>query len=197
MITLREIRSALTGAIELARGDIIGLSYFENSAHGAWRSFWAALVVAPAWVFLLAVDQQPITAGPAELIAVQTIDYALLWSTFPLVLYEILSRTGHADRLCLYISMRNWASVIETPAMLFAAAFAVAVPYDAAQVVPLLVMVLIFAYEWFLARVGLKVGLGAAAAVAALDFLLSLVIQLTADLLLGAGAVIDAGVPQP
>jgi hypothetical protein len=87
--------------------------------------------------------------------------------------------------------------VIETPAMLLAAAFALAVPYDAAQIVPLFVVVAVFAFEWFLARVGLAVGIGAAAGIAALDFLLSVTIQLTADMMLGVGAVIDTGAAQP
>jgi hypothetical protein len=197
MITIKEVRSALTGVVDLAKGDIIGLAYFENSLRALWRSFWAAVIIAPAWVLLLALQDQPMTAGPLKMIAVQVIEYALLWTTFPLVLHEILSRTGHLERFCLYIAIRNWASVIETPAMLFATAFAIAVPYDVAQLVPLFVMVSIFAYEWFLARVGLGVGLGAAAGVAALDFLLSVTIQLTGDLMLGVGTVIDAGAVQP
>jgi hypothetical protein len=197
MITIKEVRSALTGVVDLAKGDIIGLAYFENSPRALWRSFWAAVIVAPAWVLLLALQDQPMPAGPLKMIAVQVIEYVLLWTTFPLVLHEILSRTGQLDRFCLYIAIRNWASVIETPAMLFATAFAIAVPYDLAQLVPLFVMVSIFAYEWFLARVGLGVGLGAAAGVAALDFLLSVTIQLTGDLMLGVGSVIDAGAVQP
>lgn len=197
MITLKEIRTALTGVVDLARGDIIGLVYFDGSERGLWRSFWAAVIVAPAWMLLLALEQQPMSAGPLSLIAVQVIDYVLLWTAFPLVLYEILSRRGKTDRFCLYISIRNWASVIETPAMLFAAAFAAAVPFEGAQLLPLFVMVAVFAYEWFLARVGLAVSLGAAAAIAGLDFLLSLIIQLVADFLLGVGTVVEAGIAQP
>ena len=55
----------------------------------------------------------------------------------------------------------------------------------------------IFAYEWFIARVALRIGFGAAAAVAALDFLLSLTIQLSADFMLGVGSMTDAGLSQP
>jgi hypothetical protein len=193
MITIKEVRAALTGIVDLAKGDIVGLSYFENSPRSLARSFWAALLVAPAWVLLLAVQGQPTQAGPAAMIAVQAIEYALLWTAFPVALYEILSRVGGAERFFLYISIRNWASMIETPAVLLAAAFVLAVPYDVAQLVPLFVMVAVFAFEWFLARVGLGVGLGAAAGVAALDFLLSVLIQLTADIMLGASTMIDAG----
>jgi hypothetical protein len=197
MITIKEVRAALTGIVDLAKGDIIGLAYFENTPRALARSFWAALIVAPAWVLLLAVQEQPATAGPVKMIVVQAIEYALLWTAFPVLLHEILARTGGPDRFCLYVAIRNWASLIETPAMLLAAAFVFAVPYDAAQFVPLFVVVAVFAFEWFLARVGLAVGIGAAAGVAALDFLLSITIQLTADLMLGVGAVIDAGAAQP
>jgi hypothetical protein len=196
MITSKEVRAALTGIVDLAKGDIVGLAYFENTPRALARSFWAALIVAPAWVLLLAVQEQPATAGPVQMILVQAIEYVLLWTTFPVVLHEVLVRVGGPDRFCLYISIRNWASVIETPAMLFAAAFALAVPYDIAQIVPLFVVVAVFAFEWFLARVGLAVGIGAAAGVAALDFLLSVTIQLTADAMLGVGAMIDAGAAQ-
>lgn len=193
MITIKEVRAALTGIVDLAKGDIIGLGYFENSPRALARSFWAALIVAPPWVLLLALQGQPMAAGPAKMIAVQAIEYALLWTAFPVVLYEILSRVGRTDRFYLYVSIRNWASMIETPAVLFAAAFALAVPYDVAQLVPLFAMVAVFAFEWFLARVGLAVGIGAAAGIAALDFLLSVLIQLTADIMLGVGTMIDAG----
>jgi hypothetical protein len=77
--------------------------------------------------------------------------------------------------------------VIETPAMLFAAGFAAAVPSPAAGLLPLFVMAAIFAYEWFIARVGLAIGLSAAAGVAATDLVLSIVIQLIADAMLGIG----------
>ena len=197
MITIKEVRAALTGVVELAKGDIVGLGYFENTPRTLARSFWAALIVAPPWVLLLALQDQTTTAGALRTITVQAIEYALLWTAFPVILYEILARAGGAERFCLYVSIRNWASVIETPAMLFAAAFAIAVPYDAAQIVPLFVMVAVFAYEWFLARVGLGVGIGTAAGVAALDFLLSVTIQITADMMLGAGTVINSGAAQP
>jgi hypothetical protein len=197
MITLREIRTALTGVVDLARGDSIGLVHFDGSERSFWRSFWAAVIVAPAWVLLLALEEQPMSAGPLTLVAVQIIDYVLLWTAFPLALHEILARRARTDRFCLYISIRNWASVIETPAMLFAAAFAAAVPFEGAQLLPIFVMVAVFAFEWFLARVGLAVSLGAAAAVAGFDFLLSLIIQSIADVMLGVGTVVDAGVSQP
>jgi hypothetical protein len=188
MITLKELSAAITGAVYLAKGDIVGLDYFDASERGFWRSFWAALIVAPAWVLLLALDEEPMTAGAVRMILVQTIDYALLWTAFPLVLYEILARARRTERFYLYASIHNWASVIETPAMLFAAGFAVAVPSPAAGLLPVLVMVVIFAYEWFIARVGLAVGLGAAAGVATMDLILSIVIQLVADAMLGVGA---------
>src|SRR5207302_882185 len=110
MITIKEVRAALTGVVDLARGDTIGLSYFENSPRALARSFWAALIVAPAWLLLLALQEQPTAAGPLKLIAVQVIEYALLWTAFPVVLYEILARTGSTDRFYLYVSIRNWAS---------------------------------------------------------------------------------------
>jgi hypothetical protein len=194
MITIKEVRAAVTGVVELARGEITGLIYFDGSVRSFWRSFWAAVIVVPAWLLLLALDEQEMTAGPLRMIVVQTIDYTLLWTAFPLLLHEILARRGHTQRFCLYISIRNWASVIETPAMLFAAAFAAAVPGQAAQLVPFAAMIGIFAYECFLARVGLAIGIGAAIAVAATDFVLSMILQLTADYLLGVGALVDAAI---
>lgn len=191
-MTVKEVRAAISGVVELARGDIVGLTYFDGSITGFWRSFWAAVIVAPAWVLLLALNEQPMTAGGLRIVVVQAIDYALLWTAFPLVLYEILSRQKKTERYCLYVAIHNWASVIETPAMLFAASFAVAVPYDAAQLLPFVVMVSIFAYECFLARAGLAIGLGPAIAVAALDFILSMLIQLTTDYMLGVGAIVDS-----
>jgi hypothetical protein len=196
MITIKEVRAAVTGIVQLARGEVAGLSYFDGSVRSFWRSFWAAAIVVPAWVLLLALDEQQMSAGPLRMIVVQAIDYALLWTAFPLVLYELLSRRGRTERFCLYIAIHNWASVIETPAMLFAAAFAAAVPSPAAQLVPFAAMIGIFVYECFLARVGLALGIGLAIAAAATDFILSMIIQLTADYMLGVGVMVNAAAGQ-
>jgi hypothetical protein len=196
MMTIKEVRAAVTGVVRLAHGETAGLSYFDGGVRSFWRSFWAAVIVAPAWVLLLALDEQQMAAGPLRMLAVQTVDYVLLWTAFPLLLHEVLTRRHRTERFCLYVSIHNWASVIETPAMLFAAAFAAAVPGQVAEFVPFAAMIAIFVYEVFLARVGLAVGIGAAIAVAAADFVLSMIIQLTADYMLGIGVMVDAGTGQ-
>ena len=50
-----EVRLALIGALQLARGDRGGLSCFDRSLDGFWRSFRAAFISYPLYLILLAM----------------------------------------------------------------------------------------------------------------------------------------------
>jgi hypothetical protein len=196
MISARDIRHALTGAVFLARGERAGVAYFEDTPRGFWRSFWAAAIVAPIWLLLLALDGPDTDAGALRLILAETVEYALMWTAFPLVLYEILTRSGTDEHFCRYISAHNWAAVIVAPAMLVAIIIGAAVPLDVLRFLPLLVIVSSLVYEWFMAKVTLEVSAATAAGIAAMDFFLGQMINLVVDALLATPIGTDAGLGQ-
>ncbi len=47
---------SLTGALRLARFDAGGMAAFDVSFEGFWRSFWAAGLVLPLYIFFLAIN---------------------------------------------------------------------------------------------------------------------------------------------
>jgi hypothetical protein len=196
MISARDVRHALTGAVLLARGDRAGIAYFDDTPSGFWHSFWAAAVVAPVWLLLLAIAGPDTDAGPLRVVFAEIVEYALLWTAFPLVLHEILARSGTDEHFCRYISAHNWASVIIAPAMLVAIIIGMAVPLDILRFLPLLVIVSSLVYEWFMAKVTLEVSGATAAGIAAMDFFLGLMINLVVEALLAAPIGTDAGLGQ-
>ncbi|MGE5540408.1 MAG: hypothetical protein ACM30I_17460 [Gemmatimonas sp.] len=185
MITVHDIKIALTGAVLLAKGERAGALAFGDTPRDFWRSFWAAAIVAPMWLLLVALIAPETDASPLRLILAEAVEYALLWTAFPLVLHEILTRSGTDEHFCRYIAAHNWAAVIVTPAMLFAVALADAIPRGVVQFLPMLVIVSSLVYEWFMARVALEVGAATAAGVAAMDFFLGQTIDLAVRALLG------------
>ena len=56
MLSLAEIGPALYGAWRLAHFDPDGMRYFDRSIAGFWRSFRVALLGAPLWIIILAVN---------------------------------------------------------------------------------------------------------------------------------------------
>ena len=50
-----EGRLALAGSLRLARGEPTGLSYFDRSLDGFWRSFRAAVICYPLYLLLLSM----------------------------------------------------------------------------------------------------------------------------------------------
>ena len=48
-----EVQLAIGGALKLARGDARGLGFFDLSIDGFWRSFRAAAICYPLYLFLL------------------------------------------------------------------------------------------------------------------------------------------------
>ncbi len=177
MITAREATFALYGAYRLARVDPRGLDYFDATIEGFWRSFYAALLVAPAYVILLALafGDHPVTAGPARLVLVEGIAYVISWTAFPLAMVRFARRLDRSHHYIRYIVARNWAGVLEMAVLLPAVAIAASGP--AAEALPLLVIIAILLYEWYVARTALEITGGQAAAVVALSVILDMFID--------------------
>jgi hypothetical protein len=70
-----EVQLAVGGALRLARGDRRGLGSFDASLEGFWRSFRAAAICYPMYLFLLSsrvTGAQWASAGWPTVIFVET-----------------------------------------------------------------------------------------------------------------------------
>ena len=184
MISARETAFALSGALRLARMDPGGLGHFDTSIAGFWRSFYAAVVVAPAYVLLIAFDAalRPVGAGPLRWVLVDAIAYVIEWTAYPLAMVYIARWLACSDNYIRYIVAHNWANVLGIAVFLPVAAIAVLNPAMAGLLY--LAMIAVFVYQWYVARTALKITGGEAAVLMVFNLVLSFFISAVAGVML-------------
>lgn len=190
MIALHEVVSGLTGAWRLARFDPRGMSYFDTTIAGYWRSFYAAVICLPAYIVMVAVDMQrtPVLASLERLLAVHAIAYVINWTAFPLAMTWAVGLLDREDHYLRYITARNWAEVLEmalfVPALTLAAS-------DASwfEPLPAFAAFVVFCYQWFVARTALDTSGIQALAVVGLNLVIDLVLLIALQILLPTMAI--------
>ena len=191
MLTLRETSYALFGAWRLAHFDAQGTVYFDRSAEGALRSFWAAAILLPAYavMVLLQLAEKPPAMGLAGLMLVHGTAYAVGWTAYPVVMLWLAKLLDRDEDYFGYIAMYNWSQVLITVMVLPMAAIRSGglLPDALIGVFGLLVDVAMIAYLWFIARAGLRIGALAAIGVVMTDLTISVLIWSTADHLAAGG----------
>lgn len=179
--TQPEIASSLYGAWRLARLDRNGLTYFDRSYDGFWKSFFAAAIAAPAHFGLLFFTAGPEGAMPFGLgsLLAEGLLYAVSWLAFPVAMIHIAEMLGRSERYYDYMVAYNWAGVWQIALFLFVTMLSVAgiLPPGIASIVTLVAFIAILAYQWFIARVGLDIGGGAASAVVLADLVIGLLVR--------------------
>lgn len=115
MSTSSETLRALYGTWRLARGDEQGLGFFNFSIEGFWRSFLAAAIVFPAFVLLRWNDifDAPEDFPAIRYMLVESIAYVIKWVAFPLIMFHVIPMLGRAERYIAFITVYNWASVLQ------------------------------------------------------------------------------------
>ena len=178
---LREVAYGLYGAWRLLHLDRGGMRYFDVTVEGFWKSFFAAVLVAPGHFVLVTIHlaELEVAAGPLQIFVVEAITYVILWTAFPVIMHPLAQGIGRAPEYIGYIVALNWFSVIQTLIYL------PIVTLTAADVLPPpvhhLVWLALLGYDWFVARTALDVsGLGATALVV-LNLFLGLFIFWIAD----------------
>ena len=178
--SLREVVSSLYGAWRLARFDPQGMRFFDTTLGGFWRSFFAAVIVAPAYVVVvLSVADEGRHADPLRFGLAESIGYVLSWVVFPLVMEWLSRRLGRRARYLSYITAYNWAAVIEhlllLPVLMITSHSVL--PDALGHILWLLTLAFVLAYAWFVTRTALAVTVATAAAIVGLDIALSYAIS--------------------
>ena len=182
MPTAEEVRRALTGAVLLLRGQPAGMGCFDLSVEGFWKSFAAALLVAPGYAFLL-IEQYATTGLPADLFTVALVEivaYAVGCVAFPIAAIFLTQLLGLGGRYVPLIVAGNWSSLPQVGFLLAALLVSLAVP-SARPMVFLAATLAAVAYQWFVARTALQTSGLVAFGLVVVDVLLSIGISLTAD----------------
>ena len=183
-----EIVNSLYGSLRLAWGDKNGINYFNTSHLGFWRSFTAAIIVAPIFVLLLnvryAVSNNDINFF--RFVSIYAIAYVIGWVAFPIIINYVTDVLGHGAKFVRYIVIYNWASVLQNLIYLPFAILVEAQLIDgtAATIIGLCLLGLVFLYTAFITKTALEVSNGIAAAIIVFDLILSVIISATTQKIL-------------
>lgn len=179
----KEVFQSLYGAYRLAFLDQSGMGHFNLSVEGFWRSFFAAVLVAPGFALLVAqklsVRPEPLDLGWATL--VQTLAYALSWAAFPLAAVVLTHLLGLSRHYVALIVALNWAAVVQVAVFLGTVAIGLVVPGVLEGLLLLVVTGAILFYQWFVTRTALQTSGGVALMLVLVDLVLNTAINLSAE----------------
>jgi len=184
MISRAEVAAGVTGAWLLARRNPLGLICFDASPDGAWKSFWAAALVAPAFLLLDILAGNFDDPGP-RLLAVKAISYVIDWTAFPLVMVHIADSLDRRPLWTRYVVAYNWSAVVQVAVLFPAAVLALLVPSAPTALLAQALTIVMLVYRAYVAHVALRVALPTAAGIVLLDVLLAGLLKTVSDRLAG------------
>jgi hypothetical protein len=177
IVTADEVNRSLRGTLDLLNRRVEGLSAFDMSERGFWRSFGAIWLTLPAYIVSLAFERlrlgvlQPdralldsvgldLLVGLCHLASFVALPIAMIWVTRALRL---------TDRYVPFVIVTNWINVIgllalSIPAILLLVGWA---PPGLATLFTLAFAVIVLRLQWFATKVALGVSGGLALAVVA------------------------------
>lgn len=179
--SLREIVTSLYGSWRLAHFDRTGMAYFDKTVDGFWRSFFAAILIAPFFAVMLGLrfSAEGALADPVHYGMLEAMSYLISWFAFPVVMLALSESLDCRERFIGYMVAYNWSVVLQNAVLVplgILSALRVFSP-DIGALIWLTAIGLIAAYLWFIARAGLGVPALTAIGIVAIDILLSLVID--------------------
>ncbi len=181
----REIASSIYGAIRLARLDATGHEFFERTAEGALRSFFAAALVAPAYLILLLFryGEMPDHVGFAGFLTAEAVAYVITWTAFPLLVFHLAGMMGKRDRYFGFLTAYNWSSIVQMTVYLPVIALGQSglLPEALGEAIGLAATLVMLAYQWFIIRTGLAIGGAAALGLLLLDVMIAVFVSGMAD----------------
>jgi len=177
-----EMRLALVGALRLAKGDRGGLSCFDRSLDGFWRSFRAAVIAYPLYLILLVMRvtiAEWERSGGFYIIVVETIAYVIAWVAFPLAMLTVTRWLNRSHRFFDFMVPYNWSQLPQSALFVLVGLQSTsdAISTQPAQVIEIAAAIAVLVYEWFIARVALETTAAAAALVVLVDLVLGVLIS--------------------
>jgi hypothetical protein len=179
----KEVLSALYGAYRLAWFDGSGMAHFNLTVDGFWRSFFAAVLVAPAYALLVGM-QLPVGAESFNLalaFLTESIGYALAWCAFPLVAIVLTRLLGLDRNYVALIVAINWTAVLQTGGFLAAVLLGMIFPEVLGNLLVTLIGGVILIYQWFVIRTALRSTGGIALMLLLVDLVITSIINAGAD----------------
>jgi hypothetical protein len=181
-----EVVRSLYGAYRLAFMDQSGLAHFNFSIEGFWRSFFAAVLVAPGFALLIAqkLVARPEPFDPGWALLVQILAYGLSWAAFPLAAMVLTRLLGLSHNYVPLIVTLNWGAVLQLLVFLAAVVVGLALPGVLEGLIMLIVTGGVLFYQWFITRSALQTTSGIAVMLVLIDLVLNSAISVSADRLM-------------
>lgn len=186
MPTSAEVAHYLQGAWLLAQGNRRGIDFFDLSVEGFWRSFSAALIVAPAYLLLL-LERYAATGWPEQTVLAlfaELVAYVLGWALFPVVAIFLTRLLGLTSRYIPLVVAANWSAVLQVALYTAAVTISFILPGDLRSVLVLSTTLVILFYQGFVVRTALQTTTGIAASIVIIDILLAISLNRAVDGLL-------------
>lgn len=174
-----EVLSALSGAYRLAWFDTSGMGYFNLTVEGFWRSFFAAVLVAPAYLVLIVWRRTAQTEGadPGLVVVVEMLAYVAAWLAFPLAAIVLTRLLGQSRNYVPLVIARNWATVLQTALFLTVLLLGSILPTALGTLLVVLSYAAILVYTWFVIRTALQTTGGIALMLLLVDVVLGRLIE--------------------
>ena len=181
----QEIISSLYGAIRLACFDENGMRHFNISVEGFWRSFFAAVLLAP--FYLISIWPEIVTPeGGFSFwsMLVHFVTYLAGWILFPLVAFFAtdLLKLGH--RFTALVVTVNWTSVLVFGLFTLCAVIATLFQGSLASLLVTFITSGLLVYHWFVIKTALESSSSIAIAFLLFNFVLGGMLYLTGERLL-------------
>ena len=182
----QEVFSSLYGAYRLAWFDESGMRYFNISTEGFWRSFFAAVLVAP--LYMLSISQGFMSPeGGFSLWAAlaHLFFYALGWIIFPLVAFFVTDLIGLGQRFAALVIAVNWCTVPAFALLVVVISLFSLVQQPALfEVAQIVVTSGLIVYHWFVIKTALETSMAIAMAFVFFEILLGSMLHLLAERLI-------------
>ena len=162
---------------------------FDLSVDGFWRSFAAALLVAPAYA-LVVVDQYAHLGWPESklwTVLAETISYVVGWLAFPIAAIFLTRLLGLASRYVPLIIANNWSAVVQMALYATVVLVGTLLPPQLRALALLVATLTVLTYQWFVIRTALGTSGGTASGLVVIDVLLSMALSRGLDGLLQPG----------
>jgi hypothetical protein len=180
-LTKEEAAAGIYGAWRLACRDRGGIRLFDTSLDGFWKSFHAALFVAPGFMFLKLLSFSGLGAEfPLfRLLALQSIAYVIGWFAFPLVMIYVTDALDRWERYFDFIVAFNWSNVLQMALLVVVTVLTTAgvLPGALGMLATLIATLAIIYYEWFIAVTALQITGGQAAGVVTVDIVIGILLN--------------------
>lgn len=188
MLTARDVVRSVFGAYRLALFDPAGLDSMDRTPEGALRSFYAAVIVLPAYALMLAIRLWPAVGNTPflNIVVVEGIAYVVSWTAFPVLMHLLTGLIDRSPRYPGFICAYNWSSVVQMAVYLPVVVLSATglLPEGLAEGLVFGVMMAMLTYQWFVMRTALEVSGLQAAGFVMVDLFLSATISGYADGLL-------------